>query len=299
MDLLEPARKNLLASLANWLIDGYWPAVDSVRTVQSPERLYTVERLLADGDAAAVYLAHVAPEMRYLLKVARDSEGRKRLHNERATLAKLGAVAGDTTYRCYLSELTESFTTATRPSKRVNVFHYEPEFRTLEEVHEQYPALEVRNLAWIFNRLLTILGFCHRQRVLHGAILPCHVLIDAASHGLRLVGWGASVLNGQWLRTVSPRYRDWYPPEVLHQPSAGPATDLFLAARCLVYLAGGDPVTDWMPATVPPPMQRFLATCLLPTPRMRPDDAWALQEEFAALLRPLYGPPKFHELILT
>src|SRR5436305_891410 len=77
---------------------------------------------------------------------------------------------------------------------------------------------------------------------LHGAVLPCHVMVHAANHGLRLVGWGQSVEAGERIVTVSPRYRDWYPPEVRNNQPASPASDLFLAARCLVYLAGGDPV---------------------------------------------------------
>jgi hypothetical protein len=32
---------------------------------------------------------------------------------------------------------------------------------------------------------------------------------------------------------------------------------------------------------------------------MRPDDAWALMEDFDDLLYALYDPPKFHELTLT
>ena len=32
---------------------------------------------------------------------------------------------------------------------------------------------------------------------------------------------------------------------------------------------------------------------------MRPDDAWALMEDFDGLLRAVYGPPAFHELTLT
>jgi hypothetical protein len=46
-------------------------------------------------------------------------------------------------------------------------------------------------------------------------------------------------------------------------------------------------------------MQRFLKTCLLESASMRPDDAWALVEDFDELLHTLYGPPKFHELTLT
>jgi hypothetical protein len=131
---------------------------------------------------------------------------------------------------------------------------------------------------------------------LHGAVLPCHVLIQAASHGLQLVGWSQSVEPGQPITALSTHYRDWYPPEVLKKQPATAATDLFMAARCLVYLAGGDPAINRMPDTVPAPLQRFVRTCLLASPRMRSTDAWKLHDEFDEMLQQLYGPPKFHEL---
>jgi len=176
------------------------------------------------------------------------------------------------------------------------VFRHEPGWFTLEQVHRRHPALDGRHLGWIFNRMLTVLGFCHTQDALHAAVLPCHVLLHPEGHGLRLVGWGQSVARGRLIHTLSTRYRDWYPPEVRQKQSASPASDLYLAARCLIYLAGGDPVADRMPDAVPEPMRRFVRACLLSGLRMRPADAWKLQEEFAELLRRLYGPPKFREL---
>ena len=249
---------------------------------------------------ADVHLAHAEPPSAaghdYVLKASRVPEGHALLDNERRTLAGLLAAAGDTTYRRYLPTLAESFAVADRFPKRVNVFVHEPGFHTLEQVHDRHPALDGRHLGWVFNRLLTVLGFCHAQGTLHGAVLPCHVLLHPEGHGLRLVGWGQSVAAGRLVHTLSTRYRDWYPPEVHKKQPASPATDLFLAARCLIYLAGGDPVADRMPDAVPEPMRRFIRTCLLDGSAHAPGDAWKLQEEFAELLRRLYGPPKFHQL---
>ncbi len=299
----------LLSSVWYWLTDGYWPSAErsgepSDGTPDDGDP-WTPPRLLARGDAADIRLATAAdglpvdPEASYLLKIARGPEGATHLDAERSALPKLLRAAGDSTYRKYLPDLVRSLRAVDRVAKPVNVFRFEPGFHTLEQVHEQHRALDGRHLAWIFNRLLTVLGFCHRQNVVHGAVLPCHALVDAQSHGLRLVGWGQSVAAGRPLRGVPARYRDWYPAEVRSRQPAGPATDLFLAARCAVYLAGGDPLTNRMPETVPAPMRRFLGTCLLESPRMRPGDAWALLEDFAGLLRALYGPPEFHELTLT
>jgi hypothetical protein len=297
---------NTWQSFLSWIFDGYWPTPDTEEEL--PVRIagerhdYTRQFLFAAGDVADLYLAAandatdaLAP---YLLKAARLREGNAHLESDQRALTKLCVAARGTTYARYLAPFEESVARVI-PTRRVNVFRFDPAYHTLEQVHAQHRALDGVHLAWIFNRLLTVLGFCHRQRIVHGAVLPCHALIDTATHGLRLVGWGQSVAVGQPIAAVPTRFWDWYPPEVHRKQPVGPATDLFLAARCIVYLAGGDPVTNWMPETVPPPLQRFLSTCLVESPRMRPEDAWALQEDFACLLRSLYGPPKFHELTLT
>jgi len=294
-----------LASLLSWLCDGYWPAADQdedpFNCIPAIRERYIGQRLFAVGDAADIHLATAVddPQALFLLKVSGQREGISRLDRERQVLTKLTMAAGDTTYRNYLPALVDSLSIAGRFPKRISVFRFEPGFHTLQQVHEQVPALDGRHLAWIFKRLLTVLGFCHRQNIIHGAVLPCHALIHAAGHGLQLVGWGQSVAAGLRIGSVPARYWDWYPTEVLHRRPASPATDLFLAARCLVYLAGGDPLTNRLPEIVPLPMRQFLGTCLLESARMRPDDAWALMEDFDELLEKLYGPPAFHELTMT
>jgi hypothetical protein len=279
------------------------PPVEQPVTVRGPGRTYVLLDLLAAGDVADVHLARDASDPAdaaagYVLKVSRVPGGHAVLENERQALANLRA-ADAAPCPGGLPVLAESFPVADRFRKRVNVFRHEPGFCTLEQFREQQPAPDGWQLAWIGRRLLNVLGFSHRRGMLHGAVLPGHVLIHPAGHGLRLVGWGQSVPTGQRIHAVPARYRDWYPAEVRARRPASPATDLNLAARCLIYLAGGDPVADRMPDAVPAPLQRFLRTCLLERPGMRPDDAWALRDEFAALLRRLYGPPEFSEIPLT
>ena len=278
-----------------------WPR-DPPVIVQSPKHEYALTGLLAQGDAADLHRAHdtaTTPESKYIVKAARVAEGNVLLENERQVLTGLLSAANGTPYRKYLPALVESFRTKDGTRKRVNVFREEPGFYTLEQAHEQHAALDGRHLAWIFKRLLTVLGFCHRQRIVHGAILPCHVLINPGDHGMRLIGWGQSVGMDRPLKALPERYRAWSPPEILTKRPATPATDLYLAARCLIYLAGGDPVGNRMPDTVSVPMQRFFQTCLFAAAGMRPNDAWQLMDEFDRLLRRLYGPPKFHELAMA
>jgi serine/threonine protein kinase len=266
-----------------------------VATITSPRRVYRLVERLAIGDLADVYRAR-GEGRDYILKVSRIREGARLLEAERDALAEVLEQAGDTHYRNYVPTLVESFPVRDRFPRRVNVFLHEPGLFTLEQVHQRHPTLDGRHLAWIFNRLLAALGFVHRSGRVHGAIVPSHVLVHAEGHGLRLVGWCHSVEPGQRILAGPANYLDWYPPEVRRRGAAVPATDIFMAARCLVYLAGGDPASSRMPDSLPRDWGAFLRSCLLEGPRMRPDDAWVLLDELDGLLRDLYGSPKYQHL---
>jgi serine/threonine protein kinase len=271
------------------------PAQGPTPTIRSPRRVYALVERLGIGDVADVYRAR-GEGRDYVLKVSRIGEGAHLLEAERAAVAEILKQAGDTHYRDYFPTLAESFPVRDGFPRRVNVFLHEPGLFTLEQVHRRHPELDGRHLAWIFKRLLTALGFAHRCGRVHGAIVPAHVLVHAEGHGLRLVGWGHSVEEGQRILTGPAKYLDWYPAEVRRKEAAVPATDIYLAAKCLVYLAGGDPVSGRMPDTLPRALGASLRSCLLEGPRMRPDDAWGLLDEFDELLFDLYGPPKYRRL---
>ena len=122
-------------------------------------------------------------------------------------------------------------------------------------------------MAWIWRRLLLALGHAHDRDVIHGAVLPTHVLIHPEAHGLLLVDWYRQ-------RPRRPRHRSQdsgHQPRVRGLVSARrcwrrtlptPAVDLEMGLRCMVYLLGGDPLTGSLPARVPAPIQTYLRGAL-------------------------------------
>jgi hypothetical protein len=135
----------------------------------------------------------------------------------------------------------------------------------------------------MWRRLLVGLGWAHRAGVVHGAVLPAHILIHPAEHGLALVDWCYSVTPGERIPAVVSEFRDLYPPEVPARQAAGPATDIFLATAVISQIIDDPPAA----------MRRFADGCLYDAPRMRPQDAWHLLAELDELLENLYGPRKF------
>jgi len=235
---------------------------------------------LARGDIANLYQAGQG-----LLKLARDPADNDLMRREAESLTQLRDQA-DARFGAYFPRLVQAGRHEDPRSgiqRRANLIGALPGFRSLTDVRSAFPAgVDPRDAAWMWRRLLVAIGAAHRAGVIHGAVLPGHVMIHPAEHGLVLVDWCYSVpAPGGRLRAVVRRYRSWYPPEVPAGQPAGPDLDIWLATRCMTELIG---------ARVPPPMAAFARGCLLASPARRPRDAWRLLAEFDELLERLYGP---------
>ncbi|GAA3983825.1 hypothetical protein GCM10023085_77470 [Actinomadura viridis] len=267
-------------------------------TITTRRHEYLLRGKRAAGDLADVYDAAYAgartgpPDAGAVLKIPRDPADGDLLEREATALRQL-AKDGDPRFRAYAPRLIESFRhrdADTGATRRVNAIEPLEGFVTLAEVRRAHPGgLDARDAAWMWRRLLVALGFAHRAGVLHGAVLPEHVLVHPEQHGLVLIDWCYSVPGRLAPSTgrvpaMVDRYADWYPPEVPGRERAGAETDVFMATRCMTHLMGGK---------APKPMRLFARGCLAAARRHRPADAWRLLEEFDELLERLYGPRRF------
>lgn len=239
----------------------------------------------AEADGAAV-----------LLKAARNPRNNDLLQAEVRALRRLERATAGQVVRAHFPTLVEHFVLrdAAGSQRQVNVLRRERGTASLAEVLRTYPqGLDPRDAAWMFNRILAALGVAHAQGLVHGALTPEHVLIRPADHNGVLIDWCYSVPAGGQIAAICKPYADDYPPEVPARQPATPATDLYMAARCMLRLLGaaGDPAR--LPAHVPAPVAALLRACLIPAPQRRPADAWELFDDFQALQQRLYGPRTF------
>lgn len=277
----NPKAKELFELVNNWAELAKKPSI----VIKSSKKNYEILRRIAVGDTSDIYTAE-GGKKDYLLKISRIPGGDSYLNNEQQILSEILTEARAKTYSKYLPTLIESFPAKDTIAKRVNVYSYDPGLYTLEQVYEKYPnGIDGRHIGWMFNRILTGLGFIHNCGYVHGAVLPSHILVHPESHGAIFCGWVHAVKSGQKLETISVKYRDWYPPEVITKKPVFPATDIFMAAKCVMKLA--------IEKDIPFKMERFFKSCLLESPSMRPSNAWDLQDEFKLVLGDLYGKSKF------
>jgi hypothetical protein len=238
---------------------------------------------IAKGDIANLYLVRQG-----VMKLARDPADNDLMRREADALSRLRTQM-DSRLLAFFPTLVAAprhRDPRSGAERQASVLGPLPGFRTLAEVRAAFPGgLDPRDAAWMWRRLLVAVGAAHRAGVIHGAVLPEHVMIHPAEHGLVLVDWCYSTTGAPGrLPAIVARYRDWYPDEALAGHLAGPDVDIWLATRCMTDLVGG---------SMPKPMAAFASGCTLANPRRRPGDAWELLAEFDEVLDRIYGPRRF------
>lgn len=287
---------------------GLYGRVGEAVLVQTRTREYTITDLLAKGDKSSLYHAAFVmdgKQRRGIFKIARDASDNDLLDNEAAMLRKLTQIDKDGKFSAFFPTLVESISYAESgaDARRANILVYDPavalptDLYTLKEVRAAYPnGIDPRDMAWMWRRVLAALSFVHASGVIHGAVLPTHILIEPAQHGLILIDWGYAVnIGGDPIRAVSGDYEAWYPAEVFDKQPPLTGHDIYMGARCMIELVGGDGASKRIPSTMPDAMQRYFEWCLTEGARLRPQNALKMRDEFDSLLERLYGARRFRE----
>lgn len=247
------------------------------------------------GDLCDLFPAD-ADGMRVLLKVARQVRNNDLLQTEADVLWRIDRALDGQAVRAHFPTLVEHLLLRDEAGiqRFTNVLRAETGYVSLAQVLQAYPGgLDPADAAWMFNRLLAALGVVHSLGIVHGAVVPSHILIRPADHNGMLIDWCYSVQAGDVLKAISPPYTADYPPEVSARQAVAPATDIYMAARCMVRLLAGSGAAEDLPPGVPKPMRALLRACLIPSPRRRPADAWQLFDDFQEILQRLYGQRTF------
>ncbi len=194
---------------------------------------------------------------------------------------------------------------------RANVVEYFDGFLTASQIRHALPkGVDGRTIAWMWKRLLGLLDWVHKLGYIHGAILPPHVMYfpdnpknlpkDLRKHSVRLIDWCYSVeiKPGAKLKAWCPSFESFYAPEILSKKTLGPVTDLYMGAKTMVYLLGGDVDSNIFPPSVPVDLAQNFMLCLEKNPSKRPDNLQSYFNSFVKTIEKLYGKPKYHDFVV-
>lgn len=279
-------------------------------------RTYRVFDRVAVGAVCSVYRCRFdagrAP-VEGVLKVARDARTNDLVANEAAVLRRLHAADPAGRFAPFLPAVEATVAVGggdpSGPPRCGNVLRMHGSIRspaddlyTLADVRAAYPAgLDARDVAWIWRRLLAVLGFAHSQGVVHAAVLPVHVLIEPREHKLVLIDWcsaaDAPPGPGWPPALVHGGYASWYRREGALRVPPTPGLDIALGSRCMVDLLGGDALRGEVPPTVDRALGRYFGRCLGKGTAVRAD-ARKLLHDFDRLIEALWGPRRFRALVM-
>jgi hypothetical protein len=165
---------------------------------------------------------------------------------------------------------------------------------TLADVLRAYPdGIDYRDMAWMLKRILVGLWFAHKRDIIHGAVLPTHILLTLQDHGGRLIDWSYSTKPRVKVPAMVTEYEDFYPPEVPTSDPARESTDLYMVTKCAQALLGGNLKTKEFPDSVPEPIRELFDLCLNESVHMRPIDASEVHDTFDRILKDAVGKPTF------
>ena len=239
---------------------------------------------LGFGDISNLYRCNVSGlGGAAVFKVVRSHFANAHLARESETLERI-LDGDDGRFRPFLPQplaTTQLIQSDTEPSRFAALLRYHEEIDrpdelySLQEVRAAYPdGIEPRDMAWMWRRILTILGFVHQRGYAHALVTPDHILIEPRTHKLVLISWCGAVALGCPPLLVPARWRDWVDP--LKRVSQG--TDLAAAGRSMAYLLN---------STADASISRHLQRAGIVS------DAWKLLEDFDRLIEVLWGPRQF------
>lgn len=264
------------------------------------ERTYHIGSKLYDGDTTATYQAFLEAEGlnigEVVVRLAKQPEHNHVVDSEARNLFLLHSV--EVPQWKHLPMLLDTF----HSSGRMGIVSRKLVGYTLAEVHKHRrhaAGVDQKHVAWMLDRLFSCLGFVHSRVIVHGALSPDSVRIEAANHNALIGAWEFACINPARSaekvnvdEIIASGNEVFAAPEVLERGEIGPWSDIYSTGKLMIWLLGGDPETDELPPQVEPAVAGFLKKLVTPSRHGRPSDAWELYAEQCAIKDALW-PRKF------
>lgn len=269
-------------------------------------RPYLIEGRIGSGDKSDVYRGLLDGPLTELVvvKVCRDAATAAVTAREAANLRLLHASAAQGSYHFtrLVPEIVASGD-AVLPdgdTRMAVVYRYKNGHDwTLADVIRDFPeGVDPQTMVWMWNRMLMLIEWVHGNGLVHGALVPEHVLIHPMYHAATFLDWAYAVREGGALAGAPASHAAFHPDEVRGGTAVTFETDIAMSARCMIAVLGGDPATGDLPPSVPAPIADFVrlhARCGTEKKGVvRYAEALQLHEAFGKVAEGVYGHRKYH-----
>lgn len=267
-----------------------------IATLKTKTATYNLTNLLLEQDIACVYEGESAGKP-VLVKVCRSPSNNDLMKAEADLLAKLPAEL-DPKHTAYFPNLLDSFEIQQGKAKvRINVFSFIEGAVSLTEVRRAYPdGIDIKDAAWMWNRMLEAAHLLHVQGYVHANIVPDNFWIVPSTHQGILVDFCFSRKVGQPAKAISKNWKDFYPAELLLKKPLDFGGDVCMIASCFNHLIGG--TGHRIPAGTPVAIAGLLRACWL-GPAHRTNSASQFHKDFKEVRKGLGWKKEFRPFTMT
>ncbi len=230
-------------------------------TLRTKTASYNLTNILVEQDIASLYEGTSDKGTPVVVKVCRSPVNNDLMKGEADLLAKLPADL-DPKHTAYFPNLLDSFEVQQGKIKvRANVFNFTSGAVSLEEVRTAYPkGVDPKDAAWMWNRMLEALHLLHGQGYIHANLTPDRFLIVPETHQGILIDFCYARKVGQPAKAISPKWKGFYPDELLEKKELDLSADLYMVSNCMNYLLGAD-LKGLIPRGTPIALAGLLRSC--------------------------------------
>lgn len=151
-------------------------------------------------------------------------------------------------------------------------------------------TLPEEHVRWILNRLLEFCAYMERNGLVHGGLTVESALIEPNSHGLNVITFYHTTPIGAKLKTVSAKYKRFYPAKTFVDKKATTAIDIALVKGMACTLLGDSSGRGVkLKGKVSKPLMNFILSTH--------DNAYVAMNDYKEMLKANYES-KFYQLKL-
>ena len=263
---------------------------------------WSLKEKISQGDTCDVYMGMRArwPTEMAVIKLLRDEQNKELFENEWQRIGELqrSKAPGAEFFSGLLPQpiIHGKITGENHNGQIASVFRWESGFKyNLADILKDNPkGIPVRASIWLWRRILEMLNFIHTSGLVHGAVLPQHILIQENEHGARLIGYTATGFTGKLLNSIATEYQECYPEWFKKGSRLTEQADLVMSARCIIAALGGDAIKGTLPKDVPQPLAKvILRVATAKEKEQIAPNAWALRDELGLVADQVYGDSVF------
>lgn len=155
----------------------------------------------------------------------------------------------------------------------------------LVEIMKRHPkGLDIKIVAWMMERLLSVVGYLHSNYIVHGNIIPENIIVNGVTHNVSLTGFSFHVNKAnEDDKHYQIRNDDFSAPEVNKTSKVNPSSDIYSLGKLFIYMLGGNISNNGLPIYIDNEVRKFIRSLVKESPLNRSDDAWKLWDEWREL----------------